>query len=109
MLNLLDQLIERVLDSTGWTPVPPPPKPGFYFTVPDEDWLARVHSGNNVRLNIYIVRDAREPRHAPRRLGRDRAARPHAISVARAGLLRLPLSAVGLESREDYRRRPARS
>jgi hypothetical protein len=66
MLNLIDQLIERVLD-TGWTPTPPPTKPGFYFTVPDEDWLARVHSGNNLRLNIYMyeVRENRDMRRAP--------------------------------------------
>ena len=66
MLNLLDQLIQRVLD-TGWTATPPPPKPDFYFTVPDEDWLARVHSGNNLRLNIYLyeIRENREMRRAP--------------------------------------------
>lgn len=54
MLNLLDQLIETVLD-TGWTPTPPPAKPGFYFTVPDEDWRTKVKAGGTqLRLNIYL-------------------------------------------------------
>ncbi len=53
MLNLLDQLIEKVLD-TGWTTTPPPAKPGFYFTVPDEDWRTKVKGGVGLRLNIYL-------------------------------------------------------
>ena len=54
MLNLLDQVIEKVLD-TGWTATPPPAKPGFYFTVPDEDWRTKVKAGGTqLRLNIYL-------------------------------------------------------
>ncbi len=53
MLNLLDQLIQKVLDA-GWTTSPPPAKPGFYFTVPDEAWQTTVKSGVGVRLNIYL-------------------------------------------------------
>lgn len=62
MLNLLDQLIQKILDA-GWTS---PPKPGFYFTVPDEEWRARVKNGVGERLNIYLyeVRENREFRRA---------------------------------------------
>lgn len=63
MLNLLDQTISAVLD-TGW--VSPPAKPGFYFTVPDSDWQAKVKAGGNNRLNIYLyeVRENRDFRRA---------------------------------------------
>jgi hypothetical protein len=66
MLNLLDRVIEEVLDS-GWTPTPPPARPGFYFTVPDEAWRDRVRSGTTRRLNIYLyeVRENREMHRAP--------------------------------------------
>lgn len=53
MLNLLDRVIEKVLDS-GWTPTPPPAKPGFFFTIPDDEWRNKVKSGTQVRLNIYL-------------------------------------------------------
>jgi len=53
MLNLLDQTIQAVLD-TGWTTTPPPAKPGFFFTIPDEDWLTKVKSALGLRLNIYL-------------------------------------------------------
>ena len=53
MFNLVDNLILKVLD-TGWTPNPPPAKPGFYFTVPDEEWQTAVKSGVGLRLNIYL-------------------------------------------------------
>jgi Pvc16 N-terminal domain/Carboxypeptidase regulatory-like domain len=53
MLNLVDDLIRRVLDQ-GWPTTPPPAKPGFFFTVPDEDWLTKVRSGVGLRLNIYL-------------------------------------------------------
>lgn len=65
MLNLLDQVIRTVLD-TGWTTTPPPAKPGFFFTIPDEDWRAKVKAGIGLRLNIYLyeVRENREFRRA---------------------------------------------
>jgi hypothetical protein len=54
MLNLLDKLIENLLD-TGWPALPPgPAKPGFYFTVPDDQWRTKVLAGNTTRLNIYL-------------------------------------------------------
>lgn len=53
MLNLVDTLIERVLDD-GWTKTPPPLKPGFFFTIPDEGWRTRVRAGLGMRLNIYL-------------------------------------------------------
>jgi len=53
MLDLVDKLIERVLD-TGWTTTPPPLKPGFFFTIPDEGWRTRVRAGLGMRLNIYL-------------------------------------------------------
>jgi uncharacterized protein DUF4255/carboxypeptidase family protein len=53
MLDLVDKLIERVLD-TGWPTTPPPLKPGFFFTVPDEAWRTRVRAGVGMRLNIYL-------------------------------------------------------
>lgn len=53
MLDLIDTLIERVLD-TGWTTTPPPSKPGFFFTVPDQDWRTKVLAGLGMRLNIYM-------------------------------------------------------
>ena len=56
MLNLVDDLILRILDQ-GWPAIPPPAKPGFFFTVPDEDWLTKVRSGVGLRLNIYLLRD----------------------------------------------------
>jgi hypothetical protein len=65
MLNLLDRVIEKVLDS-GWTKTPPPIKPGFYFAVPDEEWRQKVKQGMGLRLNIYLyeLRENREFRHA---------------------------------------------
>src|SRR5262245_26754177 len=65
MLHLLDKVVEKVLD-TGWTPTPPPAKPGFYFAIPDEDWRTRVTTGADERLNIYLYevrenRDFRRP------------------------------------------------
>jgi hypothetical protein len=53
MLNLLDLTLRQVLDS-GWTPTPPPAKPGFFFTIPDADWLTRVKTDTNLRLNLYL-------------------------------------------------------
>jgi len=53
MLNLVDKLIEKILDS-GWTPNPPPVKPKFFFTIPDDDWQTDVKSGTGMRLNIYL-------------------------------------------------------
>jgi uncharacterized protein DUF4255/carboxypeptidase family protein len=65
MLNLVDRLIEKVLD-TGWTTAATPAKPGFFFTVPDEDWRAKVKTGTGLRLDIYLyeVRESREFRRA---------------------------------------------
>jgi hypothetical protein len=65
MLNLLDLTLRQVLDS-GWTPTPPPSKPGFYFTVPDDAWQTRVKADNTVRLNLYLfeVRENRDFRRA---------------------------------------------
>jgi hypothetical protein len=53
MLNLLDLMLRQVLD-TGWTTTPPPAKPGFFFTIPDEDWQTRVKTDTNIRLNLYL-------------------------------------------------------
>jgi hypothetical protein len=53
MLNLVDTLIQTVLN-TGWTTTPPPAKPGFFFTVPDQDWRTKVKAGTGMRLNIYL-------------------------------------------------------
>lgn len=53
MLKEIDNLIVRVLD-TGWTTTPPPAKPGFFFTVPDEAWLTKVKAESGMRLNIYL-------------------------------------------------------
>ncbi|HET8782136.1 MAG TPA: Pvc16 family protein [Pyrinomonadaceae bacterium] len=65
MLNLVDRLILRLLD-TGWTTTPPPVKPSFFFSVPDGDWLTRVRARTGVQLNIYMyeVRENREFRRA---------------------------------------------
>src|ERR1043165_165690 len=59
MLKQVDNLILKLLD-TQWTP--PPAKPGFFFTVPDADWLTRVKAGTGLRLNIYLyeVRENRD-------------------------------------------------
>jgi hypothetical protein len=55
MLNLLDKLIKAVLDSDWPTGGAAPAKPGFYFTVPDSDWQAKVKGGTpGERLNIYL-------------------------------------------------------
>jgi Pvc16 N-terminal domain/Carboxypeptidase regulatory-like domain len=51
MLNLVDRVIEKVLD-TGWKS--PPTKPGFFFTIPDEEWKKKVLMAAGVRLNIYL-------------------------------------------------------
>jgi hypothetical protein len=65
MLNLVDDLIVRVLD-TGWTTSGQPPKPSFYFTVPDDDWRKKVANGPAMRLNVYLyeVRENRTFRRA---------------------------------------------
>jgi hypothetical protein len=60
MLNLVDNVILTVLDS-GWRTTPPPAKPGFYFTVPDENWQTKVKAGLGIRLNIYLY-EVRENR-----------------------------------------------
>ena len=61
MLNLLDDVINKVLDTDWPTSPSATPKPGFYFSVPDENWRTRV-TGSEVRLNIYLyeVRENRE-------------------------------------------------
>jgi Pvc16 N-terminal domain/Carboxypeptidase regulatory-like domain len=63
MLNLVDNLVAKLLD-TGWTT--PPAKPEFFFTIPDAAWLARVKGGQGLRLNIYLyeVRENRDFRRA---------------------------------------------
>jgi hypothetical protein len=65
MLNLLDLTLRQVLDS-GWTTAPPPTKPGFFFTVPDDAWQTRVRTDNALRLNLYLyeVRENRDFRRA---------------------------------------------
>jgi hypothetical protein len=65
MLNLLDLTLRQVLDS-GWTPAPPPSKPGFFFTIPDDAWQTRVRTDNAPRLNLYLyeVRENRDFRRA---------------------------------------------
>jgi hypothetical protein len=65
MLDLVDTLILNVLD-TGWTKIPPPAKPGFFFTIPDQDWRTKVLAGVGMRLNIYLyeVRENRNFRRA---------------------------------------------
>jgi hypothetical protein len=65
MLNLVDNVISTVLDS-GWTTTPPPAKPGFFFTVPDENWQTKVKAGLGIRLNVYLyeVRENRNFRRA---------------------------------------------
>jgi hypothetical protein len=65
MLNVVDNLILRLLD-TGWTTTPPPAKPSFFFSIPDGDWLTRVKARTGVQLNIYLyeVRECREFRRA---------------------------------------------
>jgi hypothetical protein len=53
MLNLIDDLIKKILD-TGW--VPQSAKPKFYFRIPDEIWQTKVTSepGTGLLLNIYL-------------------------------------------------------
>jgi Pvc16 N-terminal domain/Carboxypeptidase regulatory-like domain len=65
MLDLVDTLIQKVLD-TGWTATPPPAKPGFFFTVPDQAWKTKVLAGMGMRLNIYLyeIRENRNFRRA---------------------------------------------
>ncbi len=65
MLKEVDSTILKLLD-TGWTTTPPPVKPGFFFTVPDEDWLTKVKAGTGLRLNIYLyeLRENRDFRRA---------------------------------------------
>jgi hypothetical protein len=53
MLNLVDNVILKLLD-TGWTTTPPPAKPSFFFTVPDGDWQTRVKARTGLQLNIYL-------------------------------------------------------
>jgi len=63
MLNLVDNLVLKVLD-TDWTT--PPAKPGFFFSIPDAAWQTRVKLQPGVRLNIYLyeVRENRDFRRA---------------------------------------------
>jgi Pvc16 N-terminal domain/Carboxypeptidase regulatory-like domain len=65
MLNLVDNLILRLLD-TGWTITPPPVKPSFFFTVPDGEWQTRVRARTGLQLNIYLyeIRENRDFRRA---------------------------------------------
>jgi hypothetical protein len=65
MLNLVDNLILKLLD-TGWTTNPPPAKPSFFFTVPDTDWRTKVKTRIGLQLNIYLyeVRENRNFRRA---------------------------------------------
>ncbi len=65
MLNLVDNLILRLLD-TGWTTTPPPVKPSFFFTVPDGEWQTRVRARTGLQLNIYLyeIRENRDFRRA---------------------------------------------
>jgi hypothetical protein len=65
MLNLVDTMIQKILD-TGWTTTPPPAKPGFFFTVPDQDWRTKVKASAGMRLNIYLyeIRENRNFRRA---------------------------------------------
>jgi hypothetical protein len=65
MLNFLDLTLRQVLDS-GWTTAPPPAKPGFFFTIPDDAWQTRVRTDTNLRLNLYLyeVRENRDFRRA---------------------------------------------
>jgi hypothetical protein len=50
MLNHLDNLLQRLLDAK-WAA---PPKPGFAFTAPTDEWRARVKAGAGERLSIYL-------------------------------------------------------
>jgi hypothetical protein len=61
MLNLVDSLILKLLD-TGWTTTPPPAKPSFFFSVPDGAWQTRVKARTGVQVNIYLyeVRENRD-------------------------------------------------
>ena len=66
MLNLADLVVRRVLDLNWVQPPALPQKPGFYFTVPDDDWRAKVKESPNVRLNLYLyeMRENRDFRRA---------------------------------------------
>lgn len=66
MLNHLDQVIRTVLD-TNWTAAPPPAKPVFSFSVPDDAFRARVRTGPDMQLNIYLyeLKENRDFRRAP--------------------------------------------
>jgi hypothetical protein len=61
VISFVDQLVETILD-TGWTRTPPPVKPGFYYTVPDDKWQTKLMGGHGARLNIYLyeVRENRD-------------------------------------------------
>jgi hypothetical protein len=63
VLNLVDTLIQTILN-TGWSS--PPPKPGFFFTIPDSGWRTKVLTGTGTRLNIYLyeIRENRSFRRA---------------------------------------------
>jgi hypothetical protein len=63
VLNLVDTLIQTILN-TGW--ISPLPKPGFFFTIPDNAWRTKVLAGTGTRLNIYLyeVRENRSFRRA---------------------------------------------
>lgn len=51
MLNLLDKIIFKLLD-TDWTP--PPTKPDFSFNIPNEDWDKKVKNEQKLFINIYL-------------------------------------------------------
>jgi len=51
MLNLLDETIKAILN-TNWSSSVS--LPGFYFTIPDDDWQTTVMSDVTLRLNIYL-------------------------------------------------------
>lgn len=65
MFDLVDDLLERLLDA-GWTQTGSPAKPGFFFTIPDEDWRKKIQNGPPMRLNVYLyeVRENRSFRRA---------------------------------------------
>src|SRR4051794_33855329 len=50
LLNHLDNLLQGLLDKQ-WAA---PPKPGFAFTAPTDEWRARVRAGAGERLSIYL-------------------------------------------------------
>jgi hypothetical protein len=63
VLNLLDETIRVLLDQ-AWPA--PPAKPGFFFTIPNDEWRDGM-AGTTMRLNIYLyeIRENRDWRRAP--------------------------------------------